>query len=211
MITLAYPLAYNPLDTAARIIDNDGLPVVWINAPGLTNVDPIAHRITLALNATAQVDDIVLKSVSAFGGFGRDQLVQHVTQQRDTLQAQLVTFALERDLRKMAEASNAKLIHENHNLNWALGAPGHEVMYTPEEEAAHQAGVQACTANIERLAKRGACFTNLLAAADRVSRYLSGGHYEPRSDDEAAAAADLFRAIEAARGTVPQRPTPSQP
>lgn len=55
---------------------------------------------------------------------------------------------------KQLLAKIARLQHENHNLNWALGSPGYEQMATPEEEAEHVAAVAEVTANIERMRRR---------------------------------------------------------
>lgn len=45
-----------------------------------------AARIVACVNACRGIPDEVLQVVGAFGGFGRDQMVEHVTKQRDGLQ-----------------------------------------------------------------------------------------------------------------------------
>ena len=54
-----------------------------------------ARRIVACVNACAGIPNEVLMTVGAFGGFGRDDMVRHVTKQRDELLAVLekMTFA----------------------------------------------------------------------------------------------------------------------
>lgn len=54
--------------------------------------DHNASRIVACVNACAGIPNEVLTTVGAFGGFGRDDIVQHVTKQRDKLLTALEKF-----------------------------------------------------------------------------------------------------------------------
>ena len=80
------------------VIENYAVPIAEMRAPYRPNVGIVrgeheqwenARRIVACVNACAGIPNEVLLTVGAFGGFGRDQMVQHVSKQRDELLALL--------------------------------------------------------------------------------------------------------------------------
>ena len=84
----------------AAIRTADGIGIDVIATMQVSNQpfwDEDARRIVACVNACRGIPDDVLQVVGAFGGFGRDQMVEHVTKQRDELLTALerCRFALE--------------------------------------------------------------------------------------------------------------------
>lgn len=66
-----------------------------------------------------------------------------------------------------ADARIAELEAEVHNLNWALGTPGYEQMATPEDQAAHEVGVERVNAMLAKMAANKAEHDAMVKNAER--------------------------------------------
>ena len=72
------------MDNAMFVSGNDGSNIVRCYSD-FGNEEANARRIVACVNACAGIPNEVLSAVGAFGGFSRDDMVQHVTKQRDML------------------------------------------------------------------------------------------------------------------------------